>query len=354
MQLNHYTTLGRSGLRISPVALGTMTFGTDWGWGADTGEAQRIFDAFLERGGNFVDTANYYTNGTSETLLGQYLKDRRERVVLATKYTLNMQNGNPNMGGNHRLNMIRSVEASLKRLSTDYIDLLYLHAWDGLTPGDEIMRAFDDLIRAGKVVYAGISDTPAWQVSRMQTMAELRGWSPFIAMQIEYSLIQRTVESDLLPMAEALGIGVTGWSPLGFGVLTGKYNRQHLGSETVTHTANASRQQVAADMGSLSDRNLDIADHVVTIAKELGVSAAQVSLAWILQQRGPSITPIIGARTFSQFEDNLQALELILPDEHIHRLNAISRVEAGFPHEFLQRPMVQDNIFGDNVIRKSL
>ncbi len=352
MQLNEYTTLGRSGLRISPVALGTMTFGTDWGWGADHNEAQRIFDAYLEKGGNFVDTANYYTNGTAETMLGGYLQKRRERVVLATKYTLNMQDDNPNMSGNHRLNMVRSVEASLKRLNTDYIDLLYLHAWDGLTPEDEIMRAFDDLVRAGKIIYAGISDTPAWRVSQMQTLAHLRGWSPFVALQIEYSLIQRTVERELLPMADALGIGITGWSPLGFGVLAGKYNRDSLKAGSVAQTANATRQEVAVDMGSLSERNLDIADQVVVIAKALGVSAAQVSLAWILQRQAPAITPIIGARTFSQFQDNLAALDLVLPDEHVKRLDEISHVESGFPHEFLQRPMVQNNIFGEKRIRK--
>ncbi len=222
--LTHYRLLGRSGLRVSPLALGTMTFGTDWGWGSDEADARRIFDAYVDRGGNFVDTASNYTNGTSEKLVGAFAEGKRDRLVLATKYSLASAPGDPNSGGNHRKNMVRTVEQSLQRLRTDHLDLLYLHTWDATTPGDEIMRAFDDLVRAGKVLYAGISDTPAWQVARMQTMAELRGWSPFVALQIEYSLVQRTVERELVPMAKELGLGVP-WSPLGMGVLTGKYSR---------------------------------------------------------------------------------------------------------------------------------
>ncbi|HSI05362.1 MAG TPA: aldo/keto reductase, partial [Myxococcota bacterium] len=200
--LDTYRLLGRSGLRVSPLGLGAMTFGTDWGWGADDGETRRMFDMYVDRGGNFIDTANAYTNGSSERLVGELTRDKRERLVIATKYSLSVEQGNPNAGGNHRKSMMRSVEQSLKRLQTDYIDLFYLHVWDGRTPADEVMRAFDDLVRAGKVLHVGISDTPAWRVAQMQTMAELRGWAPLVALQIEYSLIQRSVEADLMPMAK--------------------------------------------------------------------------------------------------------------------------------------------------------
>ncbi|MGH8089609.1 MAG: aldo/keto reductase, partial [Stenotrophomonas sp.] len=220
--LNHYRLLGRSGLRVSPLSLGTMTFGADWGWGADAAEAARIFDAYVERGGNFIDTAVNYTNGSAERILGGLIKDKRERIVLATKFTMAREAGNPNAGGNHRLNLVCSVETSLRQLDTDRIDLLYLHAWDFTTSPEEVMRALDDLVRAGKVLYLGICNTPAWRVAQMQTLADLRGWSPFVALQIEYSLLERTVEHELMPMAEALGLGVLPWSPLGGGVLTGK------------------------------------------------------------------------------------------------------------------------------------
>ena len=218
-----YRLLGKSGLRVSELCLGTMTFGEDWGWGSSKDESRQILDAFFEAGGNFIDTANVYTNGTSETLLGEFLKGDRDRAVLATKYTNAMPGTDPNAGGNQRKNMMRSVEASLKRLQTDYIDLYWLHIWDKITPLDEVMRAFDDLVRQGKILHAGVSDMAAWAVARANTLAELRGWTPFVGLQIEYSLIERTVERELIPMAEALGLGVTAWSPLAGGVLTGKY-----------------------------------------------------------------------------------------------------------------------------------
>src|SRR5919199_5407511 len=224
-ELNHYRLLGRSRLRVSPLCLGTMTFGTEAGWGADKQESQKVFDLYVDRGGNFIDTADAYTSGTSETYLGEFIQSRREQLVLATKYTCNTRQGDPNAGGNHRKNMIQSVEASLKRLKTDYIDLYWLHMWEFRTPVEEVMRAFDDLVRAGKVLYIGVSDTPAWKVSQANMLADLRGWTPLIGLQIEYSLVERTVERDLIPMARELNIGVVPWSPLGGGVLTGKYSR---------------------------------------------------------------------------------------------------------------------------------
>jgi aryl-alcohol dehydrogenase-like predicted oxidoreductase len=343
--LDRYRLLGRSGLRVSPLSLGTMTFGSDWGWGADRGESQRLFDAYVDRGGNFIDTANQYTNGTAEQFVGELAGDRRERLVLATKYTLTTRPGDPNSGGNHRKSMVRSVEASLKRLRTDYIDLLYLHIWDGTTPVEEILRAMDDLVRAGKVLYLGLSDTPAWQVSRMQAIAELRGWAPLIALQIEYSLIERTVERELMPMAREMGLGVIPWSPLGSGVLTGKYSRADLDAGSGTAGAAGTRKNVAAANGSLTERGLAIAGVVKEVAGELGRSPAQVALAWTLLH--PAVTaPIIGARTLAQLEDNLGALEVELGPDQRARLDEASRVELGFPHDFLNRPMTREVTFG--------
>ncbi|WP_437765919.1 aldo/keto reductase [Sorangium sp. So ce281] len=349
LSLDTYRLLGRSGLRVSPLALGTMTFGTDWGWGSDRDEARRILDAYLDRGGNFIDTANKYTNGTSERLIGELAGDRRERLVLATKYTLTMRPGDPNSGGNHRKNMVRSVEASLGRLKTDYIDLLYLHAWDGTTPVEEILRAMEDLVRAGKVLYVGISDTPAWQVSRMQAIADLRGWAPLVALQIEYSLIERTVERELIPMAQEMGLGVIPWSPLASGVLTGKYTRADLDAGGGAADAAGTRKNVAAANGSLTERGLAIAGLVKEVAAEIGKTPAQIALAWTLLH--PAVTaPIMGARTLKQLEDNLGALDVRLTDGQRSRLDRASAVELGFPHDFLARPLTRSVMFGDVTI----
>ncbi|MFI9403563.1 aldo/keto reductase [Nocardia sp. NPDC052316] len=343
--LDTYRLLGRSGLRVSPLSLGTMTFGADWGWGADKDEARKIFDTYVERGGNFVDTASQYTNGTSEQLLGEFTADNRESLVLATKYTMLRRQGDPNSGGNHRKSMFASVEASLRKLNTDYIDLLYLHAWDFMTPVDEILRGMDDLVRSGKVLYVGISDAPAWQVARMQTIADLRGWSPLIALQIEYSLIERTVERDLIPMARELGLGVIPWSPLGSGVLTGKYTRDDLTHQEASDVE-GTRKNVAAAQGALTERSLSIADVVTDVATELGKTPAQVALAWTL--RNPGVTsPIIGARTAAQLTDNLGALEVEFDTAQLARLEQASAIELGFPHDMLARPMTRGVVSGD-------
>ncbi|KJE21424.1 putative oxidoreductase, aryl-alcohol dehydrogenase like protein [Frankia torreyi] len=344
LALDHYRLLGRSGLRVSPLALGTMTFGADWGWGADTDEARRIFDAYVDRGGNFVDTANQYTDGTAEHLLGEFAAGRREQLVLATKYTVTRRPGDPNSGGNHRKSMVGSVEASLRRLRTDHLDLLYLHAWDGSTPVEEVLRAMDDLVRAGKVLYVGISDTPAWQVARMQAIADLRGWSPLIALQIEYSLVERTGERDLIPMAAEMGLGVVPWSPLASGVLTGKYSRADLEVGAGEASAAGTRRNVAAASGALTERSLGIADVVAGVAGELGVTSSQVALAWAL--RRPAVTaPIIGARTLDQLTDNLGALDVVFTDDQLTRLDQASAVELGFPHAFLTLPMTRAVMF---------
>lgn len=347
--LDHYRLLGRSGLRVSPLSLGTMTFGADWGWGADDAEARRIFDAYVDRGGNFIDTSVNYTNGASERILGRFAKAQRDRLVLATKFTMARNATNINSGGNHRYNLVRSVEASLRQLDTDRIDLLYVHAWDFTTRPDEVMRALDDLVRAGKVQYLGICNTPAWRVAELQTLADLRGWSPLIALQIEYSLVERTVEHELLPMARALGLGVLPWSPLGGGILTGKYTRADLSDENSADVA-SSRKGVIASIGHLNERSLAIAAVVGEVAEELGVTRAQVALAWTLVNPAV-VSPIIGARTVAQAEDNLGALEIVLSDAHLARLDEASAPAPIFPARFIDRPMAQQLIFGTSALR---
>jgi aryl-alcohol dehydrogenase-like predicted oxidoreductase len=334
-----YRLLGKSGLRVSELCLGTMTFGEDWGWGSSKDESRKVLEAFLEAGGNFIDTANVYTNGTSETLLGEFLAGRRDSTVLATKYTNAMPGTDPNAGGNQRKNMMRSVEASLKRLRTDYIDLYWLHIWDRMTPLEEVMRAFDDLVRQGKILHAGVSDMAAWAVARANTLAELRGWSPFVGLQIEYSLVERTVERELLPMAEAMGVGVTAWSPLGGGVLTGKYAEGKAGTDARMNSEMMKRVAQARE-----DTAAVVAE-VLGIAREVGRSSAQVALAW-LRQRPWAVIPIIGARRLEQFRDNLTCLDLTLDADQVARLDAASRVTLGFPHDFYANEMVNAILFG--------
>jgi aryl-alcohol dehydrogenase-like predicted oxidoreductase len=353
LALDHYRLLGRSGLRVSPIALGTMTFGTDWGWGADEAEARRVFDTYVARGGNFIDSANRYTEGTSERFVGKFAKGRRDQLVIATKYTLPMRPGDPNSGGNHRKSMVRSVEDSLKRLGTDYIDLLYLHAWDFTTPVEEVLRGLDDLVRSGKVLYAGVSDIPAWQVSRMQAIADLRGWTPLVALQVEYNLIERTSESDLTPMALEMGLGVIPWSPLASGVLAGKYSKADLGKVPQGSAAEGTRRDVAVGNGSLTKRGLAIADAVKKIAGETGNTPSQVALAWTLLN--PAVTaPLIGARTLPQLEENLAALNVVLDEKHRQSLEQISSFDLGFPHEFLARPMTQAIMTGGLTIDRRI
>jgi aryl-alcohol dehydrogenase-like predicted oxidoreductase len=324
-----------------------MTFGKEYEWGADSDEVRRMFDAYVDRGGNFIDTANIYTNGTSERLVGKFAADRRHSLVIASKYSMTVTPNDPNSSGNHRKNMMRSVEASLERLGTDYIDLLYLHGWDNRTPVEEIMRGMDDLVRAGKVNYVAISNTPAWQVARMQTIADLRGWSPLIAFQLEYSLVERTVERDMIPMALELGLGVMPWSPLGGGVLTGKYSRADLAGDS--HKDIGSRKALALMIGTLSERNLVIADAVREIAAENDKTPAQVALAWTLLN--PAVTaPIIGVRTLAQLEDNLGALDVQFTDAQRLRLDEVSAVSPGAPHDLLAGPYQQMLLLGTNPV----
>lgn len=332
--LDTYRLLGRSGLRVSPLALGTATFGTEWGWGAEQEEARKLLDLYVERGGNFIDTASTYTDGSAERLLGEFTRDNRENLVLATKYTTLRRPGDPNSGGPHRKSLFASVEASLRQLRTDYIDLLYLHVWDSTTPVEEILRGMDDLVRQGKVLYVAMSNVPAWQVARMQAIADLRGWSPLVALQIEYSLIERTGERDLIPMACEMGLGVVPYSPLGGGVVTGKYSRADLTGASVGSDGGPPRKSLNVTLGNLTERTLAIADVVKEVATELGHTPGQVGLAWTLQNAGVT-APIIGARTTAQLADNLGALEIDFTSSQLARLDEASAIELGIPHELL-------------------
>lgn len=330
MPLDHYVTLGRSGLRVSPMCLGTMTFGDDWGWGASVAESETVLARYLERGGNFLDTANAYTRGHSEVIIGDYFArtpGRRDRVVIATKFLSNLYPGDPNGGGAGRKSLQAACEQSLRRLRTDYIDLYWMHCWDRHTPIEETMRALDDLVRAGKVRYIGLSDTPAWKVAQAQTQALFRGWTPLVALQIEYSLIERTVEGELIPMAQELGLGVTPWSPLRGGVLSGKYTRANAG-------------QVTADRGNrvtdcLNERGYRIIDELQRVATDAGASVAAVALAWLQARPGVAST-IIGARRVDQLDQNLAGLDVYLSPAHVAALDAVSEPVLPFPAGMLR------------------
>jgi aryl-alcohol dehydrogenase-like predicted oxidoreductase len=333
-----YKLLGPSGLRVSELCLGTMSFGDAWGFGADEKESHRILDAFAEAGGNFVDLANAYHEGQSEEILGSYLGPGRDRWVVATKYTLAMGSGDPNAAGNSRKNLRASVEASLRRLRTDYLDLLWVHAWDYTTPVEEVMRALDDLVAAGKVNHVALSDAPAWVASAANTLAGLRGWSPLVALQAEYSLLERTAERELLPVAEAFGLAVTAWAPMGAGVLTGKYTRG-------PSTSPADSRRAPANQARLTERNLQIARAVDQVADELGATSAQVAVAWV-RQRGSRTIPVVGIRTLGQLQDVIGCLHVQLPAEHQTLLDQVSRIELGFPYELLRGPQGQ-MVYGD-------
>lgn len=347
-----YYLLGKSGLRVSELSLGTMTFGTELGWGTDMNEARKILDLYIDRGGNFVDTANIYMNGSSEKMLGELLGEKRNQIVLSTKYSMHGQTGDPNGGGNHRKSMVHSVEESLKRLKTDYIDLLYMHMWDNTTSVEEILRAMDDLVRSGKVLYVGISDTPAWQASRMQAIADLRGWSPLVALQIEYSLIERTSERDLIPMANEMGLGVIPWSPLAGGLLSGKYTREDFQHSADSVEIRDTKKSSIINQGKFTERNMLIVEEVNRIAEEVNKLPAQIALAWLLSQKTITSTTL-GVRTVEQLENNLGSLEVNLSFDQIKRLNDVSRIDLGFPHEILANPANQPLLTGGiDVLRR--
>jgi aryl-alcohol dehydrogenase-like predicted oxidoreductase len=332
-----YKLLGPSGLRVSELCLG-MSFGDAWGFGADQKESHRILGEFAEAGGNFIDTDNKYHEGQSEEIVGSFLGPGRDRWVVATKYTLATRSGDPNAAGNSRKNLRASVEASLRRLRTDYLDLLWVHAWDYTTPVEEVMRGLDDVVRAGKVNHVALSDAPAWIAAQANTLAALRGWNPLVALQVEYGLIERTAERELLPLAEAFGLSVTAWAPMGAGILTGKYTR---GSDTTPRDS----KRAAANQARLTERNLQIAGEVDRVADQLGATSAQVAVAWV-RQRGRRIIPIVGVRKLEQLQDLLGSLEVELTAEHLSRLDEASRIELGFPYELLRGPQGQ-MVYGD-------
>ncbi len=343
--LNDYMTLGRSGLRVSPLCLGTMTFGNEWGWGSEEQTARAVFDRYIDAGGNFIDTADGYTEGHSEELLGKFIGERglRDRVVLATKFTFSAEPGNPNAGGNGRKNIYRALENSLRRLQTDYVDLYWLHAWDTITPVEEVVSTLNDLVRAGKIRHYGFSDTPAWYVARAQTLAEKEGKERLIALQLEYSLVERSIEREHVPAAQELGLGITPWSPLAGGFLTGKYQRrgntgQGEGRLEITKGVDN------PNFKRFTERNWQILDVLLEIAKQINRPPAQVALNWAATQPGITST-IIGASKLAQLEDNLRLVEFEIPQELRKQLDQASALEPGHPYVFFN-PGMQGMISG--------
>jgi len=329
MPLDHYVTLGRSGLRVSPMCLGTMTFGNAWGFGADEATSTAILDHYLEAGGNFIDTANVYNKGQSEEILGAHLASRgieRDRLVLATKFGGNMRQADPNSGGASRKAIIQACESSLKRLRTDYIDLYWQHWDDPFASVDETMRALDDLVRSGKVRYLGFSDTPAWKVAAAHTKAELCGWSPLAAIQVEYSLLERTAEGELIPMALAHGLGVAPWSPLRAGVLSGKYSRTNMTAESAGRSGSIARHA--------NEETYRVLDVLGEVADRRGTTPARVALAWVRSRPGVT-APTLGARTLDQLKDNLAALEVQLDEADVEALAAVTTPKLNFPATIL-------------------
>ena len=351
MSLQDYITLGRSGLRVSPLSLGTMTFGTEWGWGSDEPQAREIFDRYVDQGGNFVDTANAYTGGKSEQMVGKFIDEKklRDRVVLATKFTFNTEQGNPNSGGNGRKNVYQALEASLRRLRTDYVDLYWLHAWDVVTPVEEVVSTLSDLVRNGKIRYYAFSDTPAWYVARAQTLAEKEGKERLIALQLEYSLVERNIEREHIPAAQDLGIALCPWSPLAGGFLTGKYKREGDSGkgEGRLETTKGSGNPV---FNKFSQRNWRIHDVLIDVAKRMNKPPAQVALNWVITQPGVTST-IIGATKLAQLNDNLQAADITIPAELRKRLDEVSALEAFHPYTFFG-PDIQPMITGGTSVRR--
>src|SRR5882757_3503657 len=350
MKLNEYITLGRSGLRVSPLCLGTMTFGTEWGWGADEPASRAIFDRYLERGGNFVDTADGYTNGKSEELVGKFIKETqtRDRIVLATKFTFNAQPGNPNAGGNGRKNIYRAIERSLRRLQTDYIDLYWMHAWDTLTPVEEVVGSLDTLVQDGKIRYYGFSDVPAWYAARAYTLAEQQGRDRIVALQLEYSLIERNIEREHIPGAQEMGMAICPWSPLGNGLLAGKYKRGQ-------SSAPEGRLEILKKTGGtlferFTERNWKIVDVLLEISKQMGRPPAEVALNWVATQPGVTST-ILGMTKVAQLDSNLASLDFAIPSELRARLDKAGELDPdAHPYVFFG-PKLQARIRGDVAIK---
>ncbi|HHQ13639.1 MAG TPA: aldo/keto reductase [Chromatiales bacterium] len=337
-----YLELGRSALKVSEFCLGAMTFGEEFGIGAPEPECRKIYDAFIEAGGNFVDTANIYNRGTSEKMLGQFIGSGRDYLVLASKYSLNTNPEDPNAGGNHRKNLVQALDASLKRLQTDYLDLYWVHGWDRSTPLAEMMRALDDQVRAGKLLHIGISNAPAWVVAAANTLAIERGWTPFTAVQLHYNFVERSIEADFPELAELQDMAITAWSPLAGGLLTGKFNAD---------ADEAARQGARLQAGprgarTLTERNLKLSAELSRIAASLGCSPAQLALAWLRQRMSVPVIPIIGARNLHQLEDNLAAADVELPGDVIDELDRVSAPAQSYPKALLDSEFFQAMMFG--------
>ena len=351
MKVNEYVTLGRSGLRVSPLCLGTMTFGTEWGWGNNEDDSRAIFNRYIDSGGNFIDTADGYTNGKSEEMIGKFLKETnaRDKIALATKFTFNGQPGDPNAGGNGRKNVYRAIESSLRRLQTDYIDLYWMHVWDMVTPLEEVMSSFDALVRAGKVRYIGLSDVPAWYVARAQTLAEQLGRERIVALQLEYSLVERNIEREHIPAAQELGIAICPWSPIAGGLLSGKYKRDG------RHGGTQGRLDIQKASGGVlfnreTEKNWNIIDILLDISKQIGRSAAEVALNWVATQPGVT-SSIIGATKIAQLDSNLSCLDFEIPGELRARLEKAGEPDPqAHPYAFYG-PKLQARVTGGTVVR---
>lgn len=342
--IDQYHLLGPSGLRVSPLCLGTATFGHEWGIGSDEETCGKIFRRYLDAGGNFVDTANCYNEGTSEIWLGRMIADCRDRVVLATKGTFNIHQGNPNTGGNHRRSLTGNVEESLRRMKTDYIDLFWCHVWDRHTPLGETMRVLDDLVNSGKIRYVGVSNWPAWSVASGNTLAEFRSWTPFIAHQVHYNLCERNIEHEIVPQALAFGMGICPWAPLEGGLLTGKHNPIN-----TSQRGNCDSKRSEGVRKQLNERTRKISEEVQHIARETGRTPSQVALNWLMKKPGV-VSPVIGARTLNQLQDNLKSLEFSLDENEMERLESVSRGEPIYPNSFIFTEGTQDLLSGNTRI----
>ena len=329
MSLQSFRILGRSGLRVSPLCLGSMTFGEDWGWGAGVDETTRMIHTYLEKGGNFIDTANIYTNNHSEKIIGDVVGNNsslRTNTIIATKFSNNVFPGNPNTGGSGNRSLMTNLEHSLRRLQTDYIDLYWIHSWDFLTPMEETMRSLDNAVKSGKIRYIGVSDAPAWKIAQAQTTSLFRDWTPFIGLQIEYSLLQRTVEDELVPMAMELGLGITPWSPLKGGLLSGKYNRKNMGKVDGRFATRNGDQE-------LTEKQLSIIDELERLAEVHSTTPAAIALSWVNNKPGVTST-IIGVRTEKQLDANIAAVDVHLTTEEIASLDQLSMPQATFLSEY--------------------
>lgn len=352
MALNEYRLLGRTGLRVSRLCLGTMTFGTEWGWGSAEETARQIYNHFLDSGGNFVDTADGYTNGSSERLIGKFMKERgdRERTVLATKFTFSRQAGDPNAGGNGRKNILSAIDASLQRLQTDYVDLYWLHNWDRVTPAEEVVATLNDLVQQGKIRYFGFSNVPGWYLGRAYTLAEARGIEKPCALQLEYSLVERNIEHEFVPAALELGLGICPWSPLASGLLTGKYRRGQAAVQGEGRLQAVQEMENPAFRKMLDEKNWKIVDQLIAVAEKIGKPPAQVALNWVTNRPGVAST-IIGATKLKQLDDNLASPDFTIPQDLLQRLDEVSRPASEYPYIFFQSFLQNMVSGGTSIVR---